>query len=182
MKNIYEVLKADHEKVHGLLEKLVAAAEADSDSRNALLDQIRDEVIPHARAEEAVLYNSMRDLPAGKEVVAHAYQEHVEVETLLRSLQVTGAVGVNWVTGAQKLKEALEHHVAEEEGEVFNAAKKLFVEEEAVAMADVFNQMKPLIKKQSLVGTSMDMLVNMMPTKLREGFGKLAPNAISGQM
>lgn len=182
MKDIYDVLKADHEKVQGLVKRLVEAEKDGSDERNALIERIRNELIPHARAEEAVLYNSMRDIPAGKDVVGHAYQEHVEAETLLRSLQVTGAVGVSWVTGAKKLQEALEHHIAEEEDKVFNAAKQLFIEEEVVAMAEVFNKMKPLIKKQSLAGTSLDMLVNMMPSKMRETFGKLAPKAISGDM
>lgn len=172
--NIYEELTADHKKVIGLLGKLIEAEKAESKIRDSLITQIRNELIPHARAEEAVLYNSIRDVEGASGVIAHAYQEHVEAETILRSLQVTGAVGVNWISGAKKLKEALEHHISEEEGKVFAAAKKLFVEEEAVAMAEVFNKMKPMIREQSLIGTSLDMLANMMPTRLRGVFGKFA--------
>ena len=121
------------------------------------------------------MYNSIRDVQGAKDVVAHAYGEHIEAEAILRSLQVTDAVGVSWVEGAKKLKKSLSHHISEEEGEIFSAAKKLFIEEEAVAMADVFKKMKPLIKEQSIAGTSLDMLVNMMPSRLRSVFGKMAP-------
>lgn len=175
MPTIYDVLKADHEKVLGLLDKLIDAETQDSKTKEKWIAMVRDELIPHARAEEAVLYNSIRDVQGAKEVVAHAYTEHLEAEALLRSLQVTGAVGIKWAEGAKKLKEAIAHHVAEEEGRVFSAAKKLFIEEEATAMAEVFQKMKPLIKEQSLAGTSIDMLVNMMPSRLRSVFGKMAP-------
>jgi len=171
---IYEEIAADHKKVLGLLGKLVEAEKADSKIRDNLITQIRNELVPHSRAEEAVLYNSIRDVGSASGVVAHSYQEHMEAEALLRGLQVTGTVGVNWLAGVMKLKEALEHHIAEEESKVFGAAKKLFAEEEAVAMADVFNKLKPMIQEQSLVGTSMDMLANMMPARLRGIFGKFA--------
>ncbi len=169
---IYEELKKDHRKVLSLLDELIAAEKADSKKCLALVEQIRDELIPHARAEEAVLYNAIRDIEPAKDVVGHAYREHMEAETLLRGLQISEGMKMNWITGARKLKEAIQHHIQEEEGEVFAAAKKLFIEEEAVAMAEVFNKMKPLIKKQTFAGSSMDMLVNMMPSRLREPFRK----------
>jgi hemerythrin superfamily protein len=170
--DIYSELEKDHKKVLALVDELVAAEKSDDKTRNKLIGQIRDELIPHARAEEAVLYNSIRDIETASGVVAHAYTEHLEAETILRSLQVTGAVNMTWVAGAKKLKEALSHHIAEEEGEVFAAAKKLFIEEEAVAMGEVFKKMKPMVKEQSLLGTSMDMLANLMPSRLRPVFGK----------
>ncbi len=175
---IYEELKKDHKVVMGLLDRLVEAETADSQTRDDLISQIRDELIPHARAEEAVLYNSIRDIEGSSNVVTHAYKEHVEAETLLRSLQVTSAVNVHWGTGAKKLRDALAHHIKEEEGDVFSEAKKLFLDQEAEAMAEVFHSMKAMVKEQSLVGTSVDMLVNMMPSRLREVFGKFT--AMSG--
>lgn len=176
--NIYETLKKDHEKVTALLDRLIASEKADSKLRESLVKQIRDELIPHARAEEAVLYNSIRDVDSAKGVVGHAYREHIEAEAILRSLQVSDAVNLSWVNGAKKLRDALKHHIAEEEGEVFSAAKKLFIEEEAVAMAEVFEKMKPLVREQSFWGTSFDMLVNMMPSRLRDAFGKYAQTEV----
>jgi hemerythrin superfamily protein len=170
---IYDELKKDHRKVIDLLDQLIASEKNEDDNvRQKLVDQIRDELIPHARAEEAVLYNSIRDVETGKDIIGHAYREHMEAETLLRGIQLTDTMKMSWVNGAKKLKEALEHHIQEEEGKVFTAAKSLFVEEEAVAMAQVFNEMKPLVRKQSFLGNSMDMLVNLMPSRLRDAFRK----------
>jgi hemerythrin-like domain-containing protein len=114
----------------------------------------------------------MRDMDAAGAVVAHSYQEHLESETLFRTIQASDAMNVDWVSGARKLKQALQHHIHEEEGKVFSAAKKLFTNDEAVVMAEVFNKMKPEIKKQSMLGQSIDMMVNMMPGRLRDSFAK----------
>jgi len=169
---IYEQLKSDHRNVIALLDELIAAEKDTPKRREMLVAKIGEELIPHARAEEAVLYNSMRDLDVAGGVVGHSYQEHLEAEAVFRSLQVTDAVNVNWVGGAKKLKAALEHHIAEEEGKVFPAAQQLFTNPEAEAMAEVFNRMKPAIRKQSFVGQSADMVVNMMPGRLRDSFAK----------
>lgn len=177
--NIYEILKEEHVKVLGLVDELIAAEKSDPTKRERLVEQIRNELIPHARAEEAILYNSMRDIAATKDVVGHAYREHMEAEAVLRSLQVSDKLNLSWVSGAKKLKEALSHHIDEEEGEVFGAAKKVFTEEEATVMGDVFKRMKPMIKEQSFFGQSVDMIVNMMPTRLRDAFSKVATLPVS---
>lgn len=169
---IYEELKKDHQKVLGLIDQLLQAQHADNKVKENLVQQIRDELIPHARAEEAVLYNSIRDIKTAENLVSHAYREHLEAETLFRAIQVTESVNMSWVNGVKKFKEALQHHIQEEETELFPAAKKLFAEDEAVTMAEVFNKMKPMVRKQSFLGTSADMLVNMMPSRFRDAFSK----------
>ena len=171
---IYEKLTKDHRAVIELIDQLIAAEKEEPKRREALVKKINDELIPHARAEEAVLYNSLRDIATAKGVVAHAYQEHVEAESVFRGLQVTDKVNVSWVAGAKKLKEALEHHIAEEEGKVFSAVKQLCTNDEAEAMGDVFEKMKGMIKEQTFVGRSVDMVVNMMPARLRESVAKAA--------
>lgn len=175
---IYDELKKDHRKVITLLDQLIAAEESNPTERDRLVNRVRDELIPHSRAEEAVLYNSIRDVDGAKEIIAHSYREHVEAETLLRSIQVTDALNVNWVAGAKKLKDALQHHIDEEEGRIFESAKQLFTQEEATAMADVFLKMKPLIKQQTILGSSWDLLVNMMPARLRRPLSKFAPQPL----
>ncbi len=172
--DIYEELKADHVKVLGLIDELIAAEKSAPKQREQLVEAIKDELIPHARAEEAVLYNCIREIDTAKEVVGHAYQEHLEAEALLRALQVTDAANISWVNGAKKFKKALQHHIDEEEGKVFTAAKKLFSEEEAVAMREVFHKMKPMVKKQGFMGQSLDMVVNMMPGRFRDSFARFA--------
>jgi hemerythrin-like domain-containing protein len=162
---IYEELMKDHRKVMDLFNQLISQADATAEVRNGLIDQIRDELIPHSRAEEAVFYNSLREIPEVKGLVMHGYAEHMEAETLLRTLQVTGKVDAGWRTVAEKLRDALAHHIEEEETEIFDAAKQVLAAEEAEMIGKAFVEMKPEIREQGLMGTTVDMVANLMPQR-----------------
>ena len=112
-----------------------------------------------------MFYNSLRSIEGTGELVAHSYAEHAEADALLRTLQTMDAMDLEWTKVAVKLKEGIEHHIAEEEGEVFAAAKQVLAPEEAEAMAEAFEAMKPEIKEGSFVGNTMDLLVNAMPAR-----------------
>jgi len=161
---IYEVLRKDHAKVRMLLTELLLL-EDKSDRRKDLIQEIRDEWIPHARAEEAVFYNSLRSLDAAKDIVMHSYQEHIEVEAMLKMLQAKDKVSMDWKKTAQKLKNALEHHIQDEEGRIFNVAQQLLTRDEAEQMARAFERMKPEIREEGFIGTTMDLIGNLMPPR-----------------
>ena len=173
---IYEALKSDHEKVKKLLIKLVSSSEAGTPEWKSLVSEIRDELIPHSRAEEAVFYNSLRESDQTAELARHAYMEHMEAESILRALQVMSAVDVNWKALALKLKTDLENHVAEEEGEMFTAAKKIFTHDDAIAMEKAFQAMKPAIKDENFMQTTVDLVANMMPQKFSSSFKNFSKN------
>lgn len=162
---IYDVLMKDHRKVEALLERLVHSADADDKTRSSLIEQIRDELIPHARAEEAVFYNSLSTIPEAKDLVRHGYAEHMEAETLLRTLQGLDAVGAEWNTVAKKLRDGILHHIEEEEGKIFSAAKQLLVKEEVTMMAEAFEEMKPKIREGGFVQNTLELVANMMPER-----------------
>lgn len=169
---IYESLKKDHEKVTELLRSLVETVQTDHKERGALLRQIRDELIPHARAEEAIFYNSLREIDAAKELVAEAYWEHLEAEGLLRSLQTMDAVDLNWRRGAEKLKEITERHIIDEETATFDVAKTYFLDQEAEMMGEAFEKLKVQIREGGLLKNMVDLIANMMPERFRGGLRK----------
>lgn len=162
---IYEVLERDHVKVKGLLAKLVESSKAEESTRSELIDAIRDELIPHARAEEAVLYNSLRSIDGAQDLVRHGYVEHMEAEGLLRLLQTLDAAHVDWQKTAERLKASVEHHIEEEESEIFPAARAVLAEEEARLMADAFNELKPKIEEESFMKNTLDLVANLMPSR-----------------
>lgn len=165
--DIYEALKKDHQEVKELLDELIALQD-DDDYRYVIIEQIRSHLIPHSRAEESVFYNTLRAVNADKKLVFHGYQEHLEAETLLRSLQVMDKLDLSWKGVAKKLRDAILHHVQEEETEIFSEARAAFTDEEAVAMCDAFEQLKPKIEKEGFIQTTADMIVNMMPPRLTD--------------
>jgi len=163
---IYDALKSDHEKVRGLLGELLSLDDGDDKARERLLEQIRDELIPHSRAEEAVFYNSIRAVNTAQDLVWHSFQEHMEAEALLRTLQGLDALDASWKKTAQKLNEALNHHILEEENKIIPVAEHLFTPEEAEAMGEAFEEMKPEVQDEGLLQTTLDMIANMMPVRL----------------
>jgi hemerythrin-like domain-containing protein len=170
---IYDALKKDHEKVKGLLNQLIALDEDDDDTRESLVMQLRDDLIPHARAEESVFYNSLRTFESAKDVGLHGYKEHMEAESLLRMLQIQDKMDMGWKDTARKLKEALEHHIQEEEGKMFSLARSLFSDEEAEMMGKSFESLKPEIKEENIVETTWDMVANLMPPRFKNRFKDL---------
>ncbi|MEK7357991.1 MAG: hemerythrin domain-containing protein [Bdellovibrionota bacterium] len=170
---IYDALKKDHETVKALLERLVGSADADKETRNQLIAKIRDELVPHSRAEEAVFYNSLREIDETKDLVAHGYQEHMMAEGLLRTLQVAEKVDIGWQQTARKLQDALLHHIENEEGKIFAAAKRVLAPEEAEAFGEAFEQMKPEVHEEGIMQTTIDMITNMMPQRFVNGFKNL---------
>ena len=160
---IYDALKKDHEKLKPLLAELVRQ-ENGKKSPTALIAKIRDELIPHSRAEEAVFYNSLRTIDGAGGLVAHGYMEHMEAEAMLRTLQAIDLVDMKWTALAQIFKDGIEHHIQEEESDIFAAAKVVLAEEEAEMMAEAFEELKPQILEGSFVQTTMELDANLMPT------------------
>lgn len=161
--DIYSIIKNDHEEVKSLLNELIALNEDDS-YRSVLVTQIEQALIPHARAEESVFYNSIRALSDQTEVM-YSFKEHMEAEALLRGLQFKEGVKLDWKKTAIKLKDALEQHMTKEEGEIFSEARKIFSEEDARMMGEAFVSMKAQVSNQGFMKNSFDMVVNLMPPR-----------------
>lgn len=169
---IYDALKKDHTEVKGLLERLVGSTDADKTGRDQLIDQIRDALIPHSRAEEAVFYNSLRSLNESKDLVMHSFSEHMEAEGLLRALQAEETLGTDWHQTAKKLQQALLHHISEEEGPVFSAAQRVLSDEEARQLGEAFEKMKPEIKEGGFMKSTFELIYNLMPQRFMEPLKK----------
>jgi hemerythrin-like domain-containing protein len=167
--NIYEALKKDHDELQSTLDEL-AAAES-TQSRRTLVEKVRNLLVPHSRAEEAVFYNVLRDHDETKNLVSHAYGEHVKAEALLRGLQVTETIALHWKGGVEKLKKDISHHIAEEEGKIFSAAKRALSDEEAKTIGAAFVKLKPHMGP-GLMASNLELMANLMPARLRNSFMK----------
>ncbi len=162
--NIYEALTKDHDELKPLLDQLVATSEH-NESTKQLLDQIREALVPHSRAEEAVFYNALREIPATKEIVGHSFREHKEAEAILMALRGLEKISIEWTGAARKLREALLHHIADEQGRVFPAARQVLFDEEARQMAVAFQQAKRETAQRGNVRHLERSIANLMPTR-----------------
>jgi 5-formyltetrahydrofolate cyclo-ligase len=119
-----------------------------------------------------VFYNTLRLIDESKPLAMHGYKDHMEAEGLLRLLQTMDKLDLAWKPTARKLKSALDKHIAEEENEIFQKARELFTETDAIAMAKTFKAMKSEIQAEGLMGTTLDMLANLMPPRFSDKFRK----------
>jgi hemerythrin superfamily protein len=122
---ILELLKADHAKLKTLLEETLETEEATQ--RTQLMKQIKTELTAHSLAEQKVLYRRMEKSEEGKEEALEGDVEHEIVLQLCEQLARSRSKGSDqWTARCTVMKELIEHHVEEEEGEFFKTARKMF--------------------------------------------------------
>lgn len=126
--NALEMLKQDHQKVKGLFQEVKHTT--DQAKRKELFDKIDAELEIHTHIEETVFYPAMDEHEELREMVAEALEEHREAKTMLDELEDLGAESHDFGSKLQELIEAVEHHVEEEEGEMFPKIRQVFDEDE----------------------------------------------------
>ncbi|HEX8144896.1 MAG TPA: hemerythrin domain-containing protein [Pyrinomonadaceae bacterium] len=123
--NAFELLKQDHEKVSGIFEKLEPTTERGVKTREELFAQLKLELDIHARIEEEIFYPAIKDAQETHEITLEAYEEHNVVKQLLAELEELPVDDETWGAKLKVLKENVEHHVEEEETEMFSSAREV---------------------------------------------------------
>lgn len=139
---IFEDLKADHDRHRDLLARLAETSGA-SDERKALFDEFRTEVGAHAAAEEESLYATMLGKPDLREDAVHSVSEHKEISDMLGELADIDMASPAWMAKFKVLRHDYEHHIEEEEDEMFPEAAKGLSSEEEAKLAKIFEDRKP---------------------------------------
>src|SRR4030095_4258282 len=128
--NAFTLLKEDHDKVAGILEKLDATTERGIKTREELFTQLKTELDIHAEIEEMIFYPELEKHDETRDITLEGIEEHRIVKELLAELDALAKDDEFWTAKMTVLKENVEHHVEEEEGEMFPKARKALTEEE----------------------------------------------------
>ena len=148
--NAIELLKQDHEKVKKLLEDLSNTTERAFKKRAELLQKIALELQAHTTIEEEIFYPAFREAGERDELKMYheAKEEHRAVEALvLPDLLATDPGTVEFSGRVKVLKELLEHHIEEEEEEMFTQARELLSEEELTTLGKAMKEKKMEVMK-----------------------------------
>jgi hemerythrin superfamily protein len=146
--NALELLKHDHQKVKGLFQEATRAT--DASKRKDLFNQIDTELEMHAHIEETIFYPAIEDHEELKDMVAEALEEHEEAKKLLGELEELGADSHEFGSKLQQLIEAVEHHVEEEEGEMFSKIREVFEEDELEQLGEELESAKGTQHRQAI--------------------------------
>ncbi len=120
------MLTADHEKVRKLLTELDATTERAVKTRGELFATIKGELTAHEIIEEEIFYPELKAHPKAKDIVLESYEEHHVVDEIMGELEALDVKDETWGAKATVMKENLEHHMEEEEGDMFKIARQVF--------------------------------------------------------
>ncbi len=143
-KDAIAMLKADHQKVRKLFKEYDAAR--DRETRRSVATLVFVELETHAQLEENVFYMAVNEeTDAGPELVKESLEEHQTMKHLIQELRDMGPDTKAFDTKFHELRRNVEHHVEEEEAEMFPLAEEKLEED----MKDLKNEMQEL-KEQIL--------------------------------
>ena len=137
----FELLKADHKKVSGLFDELEAAT---GKAKLNVFNQIKTELELHTHIEETIFYPALEKPEETHDLTLEAYEEHKMVKTLLAELSGARTADEEWQAKAKVLRENVEHHVEEEENELFDKADDALCDEEIEALGQRMDAEKSL--------------------------------------
>ncbi len=124
MPNIYDAIKADHDEHRALLER-ISDTSGDSKDRREAWDSFYYDVKSHAAAEEETFYSKLISKTWGQDAARHSVHEHQQLDDLLEELNEMDMSQGAWIEKFKKLRHDYEHHIDEEEEDVFTRAKEV---------------------------------------------------------
>jgi hemerythrin superfamily protein len=141
--DVRALLAKDHEEAKKLAKQMHETASATR--RMALLGKLKPALTAHSRAEEKVVYDALLQVRANDEsheLGDEGYVEHSLVDELLSTLASTRASTERWKATAKVLHEMLEHHIEEEESDIFALLGDHFDRDQLQAMGAQFTRLK----------------------------------------
>lgn len=125
-----ELLEREHRRFEELLAQGEATTARADIRRRELLDTLTSALNAHELMEEKVLYPALQSHPAAREIVLEGYEEHHVADLIVDELRAVAADDEQWGAKFKVLKENIEHHIEEEEGEMFRLARGIFSRDE----------------------------------------------------
>ena len=120
------LLKRDHAEVRKLFKEYdkLAEDEADGEERQALAEQICTMLTAHATIEEEIFYPAAREADVESDLLDEAEVEHQSAKELIAQIESMSPDDELYDAKVKVLGEYVDHHVQEEEGELFPQCRK----------------------------------------------------------
>jgi hemerythrin superfamily protein len=127
------MLKADHKEVHAMFEEYEGLGDRANVSKNKLVAQICKALKIHTQIEEEIFYPAVREASKDTEdMVDEAVVEHASAKDLIAQLEEMDPEDDLYDAKVKVLGELIDHHVEEEEEEMFPKARKLKLDMDAL--------------------------------------------------
>jgi iron-sulfur cluster repair protein YtfE (RIC family) len=148
--NAIELLKEDHNKVSRLFQKVKGSEESE---HKELFEKIKAELEVHTHIEETIFYPKIKEEPELEDIVLEGIEEHHQAKIFLRELSALTDDSQKFEPKLKVLMEDVEHHVQEEEGEMFPKIEELFDQSVLEELGREMEKEKQNFKKSQTAGT-----------------------------
>jgi len=122
------LLEKQHRKVESTFKKL----EGPKPDAAALLHELANDLVAHMAIEQKIFYPVVRSVK--EDLVLESYEEHAVAELALKRLLATDPGDATFKAKVTTLKELIEHHVKEEEEDLFPKVEKALGDEQLEAL------------------------------------------------
>ncbi len=133
--DVINLLKADHKKVKDLFKEFEGMQDKQNsaEKKKEIVRQICQELTLHALAEEAIVYPAARKAIKDEDLMDEADVEHAGAKELIAQLETMNPEESHYNAKVTVLREYIEHHVKEEESEMFPKLQKSGVDRKEMA-------------------------------------------------
>jgi hemerythrin-like domain-containing protein len=147
--NALKLLKQDHDEVKSMLSDLESTTDRAEKTRTEGLATLKAELEVHETIEEEIFYPALKEHPKTKDLALEGYEEHHVVDMVMAEIEGVEPSDETWMAKFSVMKENLEHHIEEEEGEMFDQAETVFDDDELEELGDRMQARKEELKATS---------------------------------
>jgi hemerythrin-like domain-containing protein len=147
------LLTEDHDALKKLLGEIKETTDRAEKTRGELFSRIKMELTVHEVIEEEIFYPALKEHPKAKEIVLEGYEEHHVVDEIMGELEGLDPTDEAFGPKAKVMAENIEHHIEEEEGEMFKQARQVFDADELRELGERMAQRKQSAR-QELFGSA----------------------------
>lgn len=137
--NAIECLEGQHRQVEGLFEQF--RQESDPERKQELVQELCELLTIHSQIEHDVFYPAVKRQADAKAMVLKALEEHHLLKVLLKQLAALTAEDETYDVKVKVLCELAQHHIAEEEAEMFPTARRVMGEDELNRLGERLEEM-----------------------------------------
>src|ERR1044072_1641611 len=139
--NAIELLKKDHKEASDLMDQIEIADKGDRSAKE-LFNQLKQALTLHTQIEEQIFYPELKKHDETKDMMPEAFEEHQEVKDILAEMSALSPADDEFMDKLTELREGVDHHVEEEETEMFPKAEKVLGQSRLEELGRQLDEMK----------------------------------------
>lgn len=149
--DVLDLIKADHRQVETLFSEIESTD--DPHKLYKSFNQLYNALNVHAEVEEQTFYPAIRHCEDIEELVNAAQLEHDEAKQMLEDLASLSPTSAEFKQKISELKQAIQHHIQEEENKVFSQVRKCMSQEEREELSSEFQAVKSQLQSEISVAS-----------------------------